>query len=133
MLFDYRQPCHICEPPLNQEYIKVKCRDGSVITSPFAKGADASVDHLLQDMNENSIDKAFVCAVDGAVTNEYLSKVVREHSNRIVGFAWINNPLDKMKSVEALEIAVNELGLRGLKLHPAFRTSVQLIKEFIHL
>ena len=112
---------HICGPPLNQEYFKVKCRDGSVVTFPFAKRADASVDRLLRDMNENNIDKAFICAVSGAATNEYLSKVVREHSSRIVGFAWIDDPLDKMKSVETLETAVNELGLRGLKLHPGFQ------------
>jgi len=111
---------HICGPPLNQEHFKVKCRDGSVLTLPF-KRADVSVSRLLQDMNENKIDKAFVCAVDGVVTNEYLSKVVREHSSRIVGFAWIDNPLDKTKSVDALERAVNELGLRGLKLHPGFQ------------
>jgi len=64
---------------------------------------------------------ALVCAMNGVVTNEYLSKVVRENSSRIVGFAWIDNPLDKAKSVETLETAVNELGLRGLKLHPGIQ------------
>jgi len=98
----------------------VRCRNGSVLTLPL-KRADVSVDRLLQDMNKNNIDKAFVCAVDGAVTNEYLSKTIKEHSGRFVGFAWIDNPLDKTKSVDALEMAVNELGLRGLKLHPGFQ------------
>lgn len=111
---------HICGPPLNQEYINARLWDGSIVTLSVRR-ADASVDRLLQDMNKNNIDKAFVCAVNGAVTNEYLSKVVREHSSRIVGFAWIDNPLDKTKSVETLETAVNELGLRGLKLHPGIQ------------
>lgn len=111
---------HICGPPLNQVYINARLWDGSIVTLSVRR-ADASVDRLLQDMNKNNIDKAFVCAVNGAVTNEYLSKVVREHSSRIVGFAWIDNPLDKTKSVETLETAVNELGLRGLKLHPGIQ------------
>jgi len=111
---------HICGPPLNQEYINARLWDGSIVTLPIRR-ADASVDRLLQDMNENNIDKAFACAMNGVVTNEYLSKVVREHNSRIVGFAWIDNPLDKTKSVETLETAVNELGLRGLKLHPGIQ------------
>jgi len=111
---------HICGPPLNQEYVNARLWDGSIVTLPV-KRADASVDRLLQDMNENNIDKAFACAMNGVVTNEYLSKVVREHNSRIVGFAWIDNPLDKTKSVETLETAVSELGLRGLKLHPGIQ------------
>jgi len=111
---------HICGPPLTHEYVTTTLWDGSTVALPFRR-ADASVDRLLQDMNENNIDMALVCAVNGVVTNEYLSKVVREHSGRIVGFAWVDNPLDKMKSVEILETAVNELGLRGLKLHPGIQ------------
>jgi len=112
---------HVCGPPLNQDYISAKLWDSSIITLPFARRADASIDRLLKDMNESNIDMALVCAMNGVVTNEYLSKVVRENSSRIAGFAWIDNPLDKAKSVETLETAVNELGLRGLKLHPGIQ------------
>jgi predicted TIM-barrel fold metal-dependent hydrolase len=111
---------HICGPPLNQEYIKGRLWDGSTITLPV-KRADASVDCLIRDMNENKIDKAFVCAMNDVATNECLSKAVRKHNGRIVGFAWIDNPLDEKQSVEALERAVDELGLRGLKLHPGIQ------------
>lgn len=91
--------------------------DGSIITLPF-KRANCSVDCLLQAMDTYNIDMALVNAFPGAVTNEYLSQVVKDHPKRLIGFAWIDNPLEEEEAVGALEEAVTTLGFQGLKLHP---------------
>lgn len=108
---------HICGPPLNQDYIKTTLADGSLITLPF-KRADCSVDHLLQAMDTHNIDMALVNAFSGAITNEQLSQIIKEHKERLNGFAWIDNPLNEDDSARDLEEAFTKLGLRGLKLNP---------------
>ena len=72
-------------------------------------------------MDTHNVDMALVNAFPGAITNEQLSKVVKEHQTRLVGFAWIDNPLDAKESVREFEEAVNVLGLKGLKLHPGLQ------------
>lgn len=108
---------HICGPPLNQDYIKTTLANGSLITLPF-KRADCSVDHLIQAMNTHNIDIALVNAFQGAVTNKQLSQIIKEHKERLKGFAWIDNPLSEDDSVREMEESFTKLGLRGLKLNP---------------
>ena len=108
---------HICGPPLNQDYVKTSLGNGSILTLPF-KRADCSVDHLLQAMDTHNIDMALVNAFSGAVTNEQLSQIINEHKERLKGFAWIDNPLNKNDSVREMEESYTNLGLRGLKLNP---------------
>jgi predicted TIM-barrel fold metal-dependent hydrolase len=108
---------HIAGPPLNQEYIQCNIADGSVITLPF-KRTDCSVNHLLQAMDAYNIDMACVNAFSGAVTNEFLSKILEEKEKRFIGFAWIDKPLEEEEAVEELHNAVTTLGFKGLKLHP---------------
>ncbi|HBY93447.1 MAG: amidohydrolase family protein [Ardenticatenaceae bacterium] len=49
--------------------------------------------------------------------NEHLSALVRDHTDRLIGFAVVN-PLHR-EAPDDLEDAVGRLGLRGLKLVPA--------------
>ncbi len=108
---------HICGPPLNQEYIKCTLDDGSIITLPF-KRADCSVSNLIHAMDAHNIDMAIVNAFTGVITNEQLSQILKKHQERLMGFAWIDKPLDEKKSVIEMENAYSKLGLRGLKLNP---------------
>lgn len=108
---------HLCEPPHNQDKLSLKMADGRVLNLDVTR-ADASVDRLLRDMDECQVDQALVMAIIDWVSNESLSELVRAHPTRLVGFAWVTNPRDGDESVRQLDKAVNELGLRGLKLHP---------------
>ena len=108
---------HICGPPLNQDYIEITLANESLITLPF-KRVDCSVDHLLQAMDTHNIDMALVNAFSGAVTNEQLSQIIKEHKERLKGFAWIDKPLNEGDSTREMEAAFTKLGLRGLKLNP---------------
>lgn len=108
---------HLCEPPYNKDKLSLKIADGTVISLPFIR-ADISVDRLLHDMDEYHINKSLVVAFPGIASNEFVSKVVKDYPKRLVGFASVTNPRTN-QSIEELEKAVNELGLKGLKLHPS--------------
>ena len=70
-------------------------------------------------MEKNNIDKAIVFRYfynkPTLMGNRYISSVVADFPEYFVGFAWIN-PNDK-SAIEELRAAVNELHLKGLKLH----------------
>lgn len=51
------------------------------------------------------------------VTNDYVADCVRRHPDTFVGFASVD-PLKGPPAVDELRRAVEDLGLRGLKLHP---------------
>lgn len=72
-------------------------------------------------MDRCGIDKAIVNAFDGWATNEQVSEAVTQYPDRLFGFAWVTNPLDKETSQEELGHAVKTLGLHGLKLHPGLQ------------
>ena len=91
--------------------------DGNVFNLDETR-MDASVDRLLHDMEECQVDQALVMPIIDWVSNESLSELVKAHPARLVGFDWVTNPRDGDESVRHLDKAVNELGLRGLKLHP---------------
>jgi predicted TIM-barrel fold metal-dependent hydrolase len=69
-------------------------------------------------MDRYNIERACVNAFSGTVTNDYLSKVLKEHQKRLIGFAWIDKPLEENEAVEQLHDAITILGFKGLKLHP---------------
>lgn len=111
---------HISEKTPVQGVFTFKLADGTDVFIPLEEGADLSANRLLEDMDECHVDKALVVAFSGLASNEFLSKVVKTHSKRLIGFAWVNNPRDN-QSVRELEKAVEESGLMGLKLHPGIQ------------
>jgi predicted TIM-barrel fold metal-dependent hydrolase len=54
---------------------------------------------------------------DRYVGNDYVADVVKKYPEQFLGFASVD-PWKGVRAVQELERAVNELGLRGLKLHP---------------
>ena len=123
---------HLAESPYKREKWFIKGIDGTEHIIPLSEDADLSAESLISDMKINQIDKACVVACSGLISNEKLSEVVRTHSKKFVGFAWVNNPKHK-QSITELEYAVNELGLRGLKLHPGVQDFSPADKEIVPL
>lgn len=87
------------------------------------KGAE----HVLEMMEEYQIDRAVIfpdiSGLSGtpakvAEANEYVAEAVATWPEQLVGFATAN-PAHGDEGMEELNRAVSELGLRGLKLHPA--------------
>jgi len=108
---------HVCEPPCQRSRWSVPLADGSEATLPLPEGADLSVDRLLRDMDALHIEKAVANAFPGMLSNQFLSQLVKAHPDRLIGFAWVDDP-KAAGAVQELDRAVGELGLRGLKLHP---------------
>ena len=54
--------------------------------------------------------------------NDYIAAVVRQHPDRFIGFASVNPRYRGVRhALDELERAVNELGLRALKLYPMYQ------------
>jgi len=110
---------HVCEPPYTQEKAHVNVVGGRPLTMPVKK-ADFTAEILLRDMDKHHIDKAVIMAFPGLLSNEFLSKVVKKLSNRLIGFASVPDPKNAEESIRILTKAVKQLGLKGLKLHPDY-------------
>jgi predicted TIM-barrel fold metal-dependent hydrolase len=85
---------------------------------PNALRDQVTPERLLHDMDEYNACNAIVLASE-ALSNETLSKIVKDHPKRLRGYAYIN-PLED-DSPHVLEYAVTRLGLIGLKLVPDFQ------------
>ncbi|MBN2307353.1 MAG: amidohydrolase family protein, partial [Candidatus Hydrogenedentes bacterium] len=86
---------------------------------------DATLDFLLENLQNGPVDKAVVLAeaVDvpyiKRIENRFVGECCRRHPDRLIGFASVH-PLEP-DAVERLEADVSEYGLQGLKLHPRFQ------------
>lgn len=97
-------------------------------------GHRVSAADLLARMDETGIDRAIVCPVKPrgyhlAAANDAVAEVVREHADRLTGFARVD-PLLGDDAVAEVERAYHELGLHGLFLHPweeTYRVSASLV------
>lgn len=90
---------------------------------------DLTGDMLLGDMDEAGIDKAVILPIDygllagaGEVKSleeqhQTFAKAVQRHPNRLILFAGLDPR--RPDAVRFLERAVNDWGVKGLKLHPA--------------
>ena len=83
-----------------------------------------SITDILAKMDESSIDKACLVAMDMTsqygvvmVTNEDVSRLAAAHPDRFIPFASVDPNLGRV-AVDQLEHAVKDLGCHGLKLCP---------------
>ena len=87
-------------------------------------GAKQSVEELLERMDRAGVERAVVFpfneaepGISFASANNFIAKAQRE-SERIIGFARLDPHYREAAILEAKR-ALRELGLRGIKLHPA--------------
>lgn len=75
---------------------------------------------FLNGMDEAGVDMAVVSPIApvelGFHDNEYIAKLVKQYPDRIIGYASVH-PADE-NAVDHLRQAVEDYGLKGLKLHP---------------
>ena len=106
---------HLCGPPHNQESAQISIVEGGTFTLPFKRG-ECTMELLLEDMDRRGVDMALVMGFPEMISNEHLSELMKEHQKRIIGFTGVMDPKSS-DSVTQLKTAVEDLGLRGLKLH----------------
>lgn len=79
----------------------------------------SQVENMIKKMNENKIDKAIVFPFAGELEeNKLLANIIKPYADRFIPFAFIS-PKQKDAKNQFL-YCINELGFRGLKLHPWF-------------
>ena len=80
-----------------------------------------SVPELLSAMDAGGIDRALIHSVAlnpsrAATINDFISGQVREHPDRLYGYATLHPDMTESEAADELERALS-LGLRGVKLH----------------
>ncbi len=114
--------------------------DGLTFLGESLFGYRATTSELLARMDEAGIDRAIVCPVRPrgyhlGPANEHVADAVRDHPDRLVGFARVDPNLGEGAVREALS-ALGQLGLSGLFLHPweeTFRVSASLVDPVVEV
>jgi len=92
--------------------------------SPYRLPAE----EYLRVMDEAGVDKAVILGKDygllgdrqkSNLPDEDVAAFIKAHPDRFIGFTAVHTDRDVTKNLERLERAVNDLGLRGIKLNPA--------------
>ena len=111
---------HLCGEPYSKENLTINYPEGGSRTMPFLR-EQFHPDFLIGDMDKNKIHKAVVMGMPDAVTNEQLDEIVKNSSGRFIGFAGVRDPKSP-ESIQVLDKAVKEQGMKGLKLHTDFHS-----------
>jgi predicted TIM-barrel fold metal-dependent hydrolase len=101
-----------------------------------------SIDDLIRDMDEAGVEKSVILGQDTSHTksssfknytirNEYLKKLHDSYPNRLIPFAGVD-PNEGAGALAKLRIAVENLGFKGLKLHPS-ANSVYINDERVYM
>jgi len=91
----------------------------------YGARCDASLENLLDNLENSPVDKAILFAVDvdtpyiKSTSNDYVHQCCIAHPDKFIGFASVN-PATHGDAEQRLETAVTTLHLKGLKLHPRF-------------
>ena len=78
-----------------------------------------SAREMIRQMDEAGIAQSIIYAVDAPIvyaSNEYVHRLCERYRDRLIGFASVN-PM-RPGAVEKFQRAIEDLSLRGLKLHP---------------
>lgn len=79
-------------------------------------GAKQTIEELISKMDKEEVDRSIVFNFVEVIDNDYTAEAMRKYPDRIIGFATIN-PWHK-NAKEELTRCIDELGLKGLKMHP---------------
>ena len=83
----------------------------------FGEKYDASVENLINSIDNSEVDKAIVLPIYPQVPNKFIADACKKYPDKLIGFASVN-PLEGAKAAEILEKDVKRYNLKGLKLHP---------------
>jgi hypothetical protein len=78
---------------------------------------DASLDGLIRSLDASPIDRAILLPITPEIPNAFVAEAVAKYPDRLVAFASVD-PVAGDNPAETMERAVNQYGLKGLKLHP---------------
>jgi predicted TIM-barrel fold metal-dependent hydrolase len=82
-----------------------------------ATGQLGTAEQLIENMDAAGVDKVVALPIHPRTTSEFVAAQMGRFPDRIIGFASVD-PNDGPMAVDLLKRGIEELGLRGLKLHP---------------
>jgi len=93
------------------------------------EGQEAGIPRMIAEMDKCGIDRAVVLPIEGLAGNEFVARCVKSFPDRLVGFASVRPHGETVNRgevrysdpIDNLNYAIEELGLRGLKLHPGIQ------------
>lgn len=84
------------------------------------RAGNEDIGAFIKGMDEAGVDMSVVCPIApvelGFHDNEYVAKLVKQHPDRIIGYASVH-PADQ-SALDELRRGLEDYGLKGLKLHP---------------
>jgi len=83
----------------------------------FHTSYDASVTHLLKEMDRGQVNKSVLLPILGTVTNDRIANLCKEYPDRFIGFGSVN-PNEDERNIDSQIEHISSLGLSGLKVHP---------------
>jgi uncharacterized protein len=103
---------------------------GTRLTAPW--NTRASLKKYFERAREAGIQRSVIFPVldtDYAAANAGIARLVRQHPNRLIGFAFVHPDRDAARMREMLYTAVREWGLRGIKTHGSDAMPNRLVCE----
>lgn len=84
--------------------------------SDYLTAESYTPEDMMRSMDQAGVDMAVGCSLGQMVDNSFIAETMRKYPNRIIGFGQVNPRASD--AVERIHECSQELGLRGLKLHP---------------
>ncbi|MFF2330588.1 MULTISPECIES: amidohydrolase family protein [unclassified Streptomyces] len=85
-------------------------------TSDYLTAESYTPENMIASMDAAGVDMAVGCSLGQMIDNEFISRTVAEHPDRIIGFGQVDPR--RPDAVETVTACASRYGLRGLKLHP---------------
>ena len=85
-------------------------------TSDYLTAESYTPEDMIRAMDQAGVDMAVGCSLGQMVDNSFIAQTMELYPTRIIGFGQVNP-----RNIDAIESIVNlaqNLGLKGLKLHP---------------
>lgn len=85
-------------------------------TSDYLTAESYTPETMIDRMNAAGIDKAVACSLGQMIDNDFIASTMTKYPDRIIGFGQVDPR--RLGAVAELRRCADELGLRGVKLHP---------------
>ena len=85
-------------------------------TSDYLTAESYTPEDMIRAMDQAGVDMAVGCSLGQMVDNSFIAETMALHPTRIIGFGQVNPR--NVDAIETIDNLAQELGLKGLKLHP---------------
>ena len=85
-------------------------------TSDYLTAESYTPEDMLKAMDQAGVDMAVGCSLGQMVDNSFIAETVAKYPTRIIGFGQVNPR--SIDAIETIDNLAQNLGLKGLKLHP---------------